>query len=195
MTDRPIMFSASMVRALQQGWKTQTRRFSTGPQGRVQPGDRMWVRETFALGKGYDGVPPTDVHVKDQPYIRRWYRADADFNAQSGRGKMRPAIHMPRAFSRITLLVKEARFEHLQDITNDDAQAEGIEPYAIYGGRAVSWKSVGGQFDGLTWTDPRQCFRDLWASINGEGSWDQNPRLVVITFNVVQANIDTLGDV
>lgn len=170
MKDRPILFSAPMVRAILANTKTQTRRVArvnpmhqgmalepgemahgiplkTCPYG--QPGDRLWVRETWApLTVGYA------------------YRADPVWNGPPA-DRWRPSIHMPRAASRITLEVTGVRVEKLQDISEADAQAEGaarhISPAAFLTGH-------------------RQGYRLLWESINGPDSWAANPWVWVIEF-------------
>lgn len=127
------------------------------PYGR--PGDRLWVRETWAYG----------VHAmasdrdEDGPFV---YAADG---TTQGRlcDRWRPSIHMPRAASRITLEITGVRVERLQDITPDDCSAEGISLHHVL-------------------VDARQAkYRDLWESINGPGSWDANPWVWVIEFRRV----------
>ena len=140
MTERPILFSASMVQALLAGTKTQTRRVvkithrtpglaaclepadpawvRTKPAAELcpygKPGDRLWVRETWAwFGNERD---PSEV----------LYRADGHTKLYDGYGGWRPSIHMPRWASRITLEVTDVRVERLQAISVDDLLAEGV---------------------------------------------------------------------
>src|SRR5580692_1161056 len=111
MTDRPIIFSSAMVRALLDGRKTMTRRLATSPLRKTGMGDRLWVRESVWLNQGDVGAG------------RVRYRAtEPDF-----KGYWTPSIHMPRWASRITLEVTGSRIERLQAITERDAQAEGAE--------------------------------------------------------------------
>jgi len=105
--DRPIIFSGPMVQALLAGRKTMTRRLATSPLRKCQPGDRLWVRESFSSSD------PGPV-----------YRADHGDEA-TGWG-WTPSIHMPRKHSRLTLIVNAVKFERLQDINGLDALAEGI---------------------------------------------------------------------
>lgn len=129
--ERPILFSGSMVRALLAGQKTQTRRIVTGVATtrdgvaywpgmkhggdflRVEhcpygvPGDRLWVRETWAA-----------LHEGERVAV---YRESSDFE-----GPWRPSIFMPRWASRITLELLEVRVERLQDIDADSIWEEGI---------------------------------------------------------------------
>jgi hypothetical protein len=204
MTDRPILFSGPMVRALLDGRKTQTRRIvnpqpsggSTILVGRYEPavvdrhgelqpgpevfgaydedgewgcvcpygephGDRLWVRETWGTVKGNG--------------IRVVYRADGDppIDAHHGTpipGRMvwTPSIHMPRIRSRITLAVTSVRVERLQEITEEDAKAEGVE-------------------SGASWSSHRNEFVLLWNAINGSrATWASNPHVWVVGFEVVR---------
>lgn len=176
MTDRPILFSAPMVRAILDGRKTQTRRrircqsdldFDDGwplaedecgiwariscPYG--QRGDRLWVRETWAkIPEGEIVFRATDPAWDDEKTGLSW----------------KPSSHMPRAFSRITLEITDIRVERLQDISRGDAMAEGC-PFANM----------------ADCPDPRQWYADLWEQINGAGSWDANPWVWVIGFKRV----------
>ena len=95
--------------------------------------------------------------------------------------RWRPSIHMPRWASRITLEIVSVRVERLQDISYEDALAEGvldfrplIEPECQQGETADECARR------LCW--PQRCYRQLWESINGEGSWEKNPWVWVIEF-------------
>lgn len=171
MTERPILFSAPMVRALLEGRKTQTRRIAWNTYDhiegdplkpmaaqRIKPGDTLWVRETHCFYGGglfhaYQATPP------DGLVNPRW----------------RPSIHMPRALSRITLKVTATRIEHLQDISETDATAEGfvkrpeisVDP-EVHRDAARDW------------------FMDLWQELHGIASWDRNPWVVVLTFEIIK---------
>lgn len=136
MKERPILFSAPMVHAILDGRKTQTRRvvnkkaaldclaagfepsFLTLPGNTDlcqygQPGDRLWVRETWAYHVQAVGA----VCDEDGPFV---YRADPMAEQHRLCDRWRPSIHMPRAASRITLEVTAVRVERLQDISPDD---------------------------------------------------------------------------
>jgi hypothetical protein len=188
MKERPILFSAPMVRALLKGKKTQTRRIvkklhpdcremiahdQTGglfvcrdafsrcvqmlPSPYGQPGDRLWVKETFApMG---DAQSPSSVR----------YRADREYPQVK---KWKPSVFMPRRASRILLEVVSVRAERLQDISEADAMAEGIHQSAE---RAVENLDYPGH-------SPQETYRELFESINGAGSWDANPWVWVIEF-------------
>jgi hypothetical protein len=186
---RPIPFSGPMVLALLAGTKTQTRRVITPPlsekahspfqgadglwrwmTGDVsyrdderrcpcgQPGDRLWVRETWGL---LDIVSPC-------------YRAD-DKSAVPASGRWRPSIHMPRWASRLTLEVTEVRVQLLQEISEEDAKAEGVEPIRERVANGVNWSSA------------REGFHHLWDSINGErAAWESNPWVWAVSFKVLR---------
>jgi hypothetical protein len=115
MNERPILFSAPMVRAILEGRKTQTRRLATNALngwGRCAPGDRLWVREACAPGPDPAGG-----------YI---YRADSRDEDEPDPGRWTPSIFMPRSASRITLRVVSVHSENLQDISDADILAEGF---------------------------------------------------------------------
>jgi len=206
MTERPILFSAPMVRALLAGTKTQTRRILAAARlSHVQieenddgkpwpwmydgerdadhwfschlgkPGDRLWVREAWRTVAEMDPIPPRLL----TPAHRIWFEADRPH--QTGHGRLRASMHMPRRFSRITLEVTGVRVERLQDISDADAIAEGLDVLAgvgaIYGIKGTT-----------NWSDdPRQAYRSLWESINGPDSWAANPWVWVVEFKRVKA--------
>lgn len=87
------------------------------------------------------------------------------------RGATVPAIHMPRWASRITLVVTGVRVERLQDISEADALAEGVNVHQDHHGRPTT--SI---------YSPVQAYRDLWEQINGPGSWDSNPWVWAVDF-------------
>lgn len=178
MKERPILFSAPMVRAILDGRKTQTRRI-VKPQPKYyahsgvlasadashifcpygEPGDMIWVRETFCQTEGGTIIYRADGGKKDAAHVLkddRW----------------RPSIHMPRWASRILLEIVSVRVERLIDIPEMDAQQEGYPPGATdkYGSDYMSF---------------REWFEDLWNSINGERSFEQNPWVWVVEFKRV----------
>lgn len=168
-----------MVRAILDGRKTQTRRvmklevedcqvrtlcsyrqiLEACPYG--QPGDQLWVRETFRVL--YD--PATCLKgALDIDYRANGEDRIADRLPKRPAGyKWRPSIHMPRWASRITLGLTAVRVERLREMTNEDAQAEGIEV-------SMDEHSV-------------NLFADFWDSINGKTyPWASNPWVWVLTF-------------
>lgn len=168
--ERPILFTGSMVNALLNGTKTQTRRVVKDiqlrnglnssdeyeaaafvqlaktspvacPYGQVF--DRLWVRESWQKYSGTD-------------YIH--YRA----NGEQAMMVWRSPIFMPRWASRITLEIADIRVEQVQDISNEDAIAEGAS----------------GLFPELAFRSYRAEFAHLWESINGKKAgcdWQSNP--------------------
>jgi len=193
MADRPIIFSAPMVRALLEGRKTQTRRLCAwannpqsppltyivacdepgwfdgdGVQFRVPyaHGNRLWVKEAHAR----DGNPGN---------VLVWYReGHAEARARGPRVdvRWRPSIHMPRWASRLTLTVTEVRVQRLQAISEADALAEGMTfPH------------------GMQWgSDPRDAFSGLWGILHTKSGmrWKDDPWVVAISFDVAHCNID-----
>lgn len=198
--DRPILFSGPMVRAIREGRKTQTRRiakeqrhplgYSIKPYGVAQeflggteaircpygkPGDRLWVRETWNAWRQsnleYNEWDTCDCAPSEIP--ERYGAVKLEYAATSQSvGPWRPSIHMPRLASRITLEIVSVRVERLQDISEEEAKAEGCE-----------WS----QWSFPNSTRPgKSAYRALWESINGVGSWDLNPWVWVIEFKEVK---------
>lgn len=228
MKERGMIFNAEMVRALLDGRKTQTRRpikfpfkdrnlgcelsgnelagelsagnYLNSPFGK--PGDRIWVRETWAQLGNEDRctIDWDDNLVKGGgPEAARIYRAsceqkegnyglwsipdDAYWKPHTDDlqydGTWCPSIHMPRWASRITLEITGVRVERLNDISQEDAQAEGME--------LTGWRPTYSAPDsgGEVWT-PYDNFALLWESIYGEESWQANPWVWVIEFKRVE---------
>lgn len=177
MADRPIIFSAPMVRALLAGHKTQTRRLATSPLSKVRAGDRLWVRESSVVYTSQRTGNDYAFHMATDPKART--------RVPEGNGtwcrKVCPAIHMPRWASRLTLVVTETRRQKLQDISEADAIAEGAANGFWFDGRHV-----------LAGSTARGAFWCLWTLLNSVQSWDANPDIVALTFAVHQCNIDTL---
>ena len=184
MKERPILMSAPMVRAILAGSKTQTRRAlriqplevlamkgaSSGrervglmkrdpePRGTIfrckfgVPGDRLWVRETWAEVGTLD--PGLIVYRADDPAcVPTQYENIPPVDAIT----WKPSIHMFRRYSRILLEVVSIRVERLQEISHEDAMAEGMA------------------FD-----DALYDYERLWEKINGPGSWADNPWVWVL---------------
>lgn len=149
------------------------------------PGDRLWVKETWAAGSIYDGMPPRDINPGGKPgWCGIRYAATDERNGI----KDRPSLFMPRWASRLTLLVTEVRVERLQDISEADAIAEGAltVDLSTHGAPTEQGRPPLGQ-------PPSQRFRHLWNGINGPDAWAANPWVVAVTFEVHQRNIDQLA--
>lgn len=188
MKERPILFSGPMVRAILAGSKTQTRRVvmprlvhgrKVGalrcPYG--VPGDGLWVREAWRARADQDPLAPREI-----PRGTVWYCATGNGHGDEepsgcagGVGNKRPSIFMPRWASRITLEITDVRVQRLQEIGEDDAEAEGV-------GDGV--QSHGQNKDGaIVLSSAVGRFRLLWDSINGKRApWESNPWVWTITF-------------
>lgn len=191
MKERPILMCGEMVRATLEGRKTHTRRAMTNkyhdiavaldvlddaetlkwaatfcPYG--QPGDRLWVKETFH--EYAYGDPREPDGIKRNQVV---YKADEeDWDV-----KWRPSIFMPRWASRILLEITDIRVERLQDISEDGAIAEGVTPDPIVYGDCC-------------YTD---AFIRIIKSLNDKRpgcSWDDNPWIWVIEFKKVGGAYD-----
>ena len=195
MKETGLMFKAPLVRAILSGQKTQTRRiFKTKNDGVWpnpndkpgmaqilrsppcgQPGDRIYVRETWAHG----------IHAmaaardEDGPFV---YAADG---AQAEQGRLgdrwKPSIHMPKHAARIWLEVTGVRVERLQSISEADAVRDGGLHRLPATGRYVI--NQGDQYFGMATHDPRALFREIWESTGGD--WAANPWVWVIDFKAI----------
>lgn len=190
MRERPILFSAPMVRAILDGRKTVTRRIVRDakplaadvtdfggwvandaavleegvralrrPYG--EPGDRLWVRETWAPFERERGQCAVAYFASCE---------DGSFDYVTSEGvierltikRWKPSIHMPRWASRLELEVLDVRVERLHDIDEEDARREGVEHCALHGERPCDAY--------------RARFTSLWDTINGDRApWSSNP--------------------
>lgn len=232
MKERPIMFNGEMVRALLDGRKTQTRRKVSPPithaEGdgmdwyarygipwqrypRVQircpygvPGDRLWVRETFAVETNFnmgDDYPPpfSDGRpvrwLDDDAYGRFWqqchYRATDPTPELAYDGmddpavRWSPSIHMPRWASRLTLEITEVRVERVQDISEADGRAEGMDT-SLRARLAGVPDDLTMPLNGRLEPSYRNTFAGVWERINGAGAWDANAWVWVVTFKIAE---------
>lgn len=197
--ERQIFFKGAMVRAILSGQKTVTRRtlkmphgfWETSPTGELvpipancpygKPGERLWVRESWATDAQLNAIAPRDLS-QGEPIE---YLADGAVR-QTGcsmitQGKARPSIHMPRWVSRILLEITHVRVERLQDISNEQAIAEGV-------------KSAEQDIDpdGNDYP-PYELFGGLWTMINGMDSWNANPWVWVVEFKRVTQGMTAEG--
>lgn len=183
----PVLFSGALVRAIlntkvgvwppepidpAKPFKSQTRRLGE-TWAKRRPGDRAWCKETWCVGRGYDGLPPRDLPVSLEN-LRIHYLADGA--KPNWAGKTRVSIHMVRRASRLLLEVISTRQEPLRDISEEDARAEGFPdfeptPCLVNGqpGTVVDFTARGG-------------FCRKWQSLHGSASWDANPIITAITF-------------
>ena len=180
--EHPILFSREMVRAILDRGKSQTRRLfvlatghqirtrSTSPEAKYgRPGERLWVREAWAF---LPSQPPKVVYRAD--------RKDPSKPAFQGSRdgliepvSWKPSIHMPREFCRLELDIVATRIEPLQDLTEEDAIAEGVYETS----HGWSWAGTpGSSFD-----SPIRAYCNLWDRINPDSPWESNPSVIVIT--------------
>lgn len=241
MADRPILFSAPMVKALLAGRKVQTRRLiKIEPNGKIidfvkvatdtktgryvyemkdavgnhvsikagrhfveyqymppfAVGDRLWVKEAWRTQEAFDANSPSEICAEFEsewgaPSMPTFYEADKQCDGhsielwqQSRPGRLRASMHMPRVASRLTLVVESVKIERLQDISEEDACAEGL---------GYMWTEENEEDLDRPVVSARQGFAHIWDSINGEGSWEQNPWVVAYTFKCIPQNIDQIG--
>jgi hypothetical protein len=147
------------------------------------PGDRLWVRETWAW-PGEEEV----LYRASHQHIQDKMRSDPMYP----QFVWRPSIFMRRYHSRITLEVTGVRVERLLDISGNDAVSEGVEeaagPDIPLFRDYVQEPTERGRPDFAEWfADPRDSFRTLWSSINGAESWAANPWVWVVEFKRVEA--------
>jgi len=197
MKHLPIIFSTPMVQAILDDRKTQTRRVvkpqpirspywthyeNSGafypatydaepsilrcPFGK--PGDRLYVRETF----GFDPWHYLEGH--DSILYRACQKIDSDYPI-----KWKPSIYMPKKYARIWLEITNVRVERLQDITESDAEKEGVNQGIVRTQELISGR----------WVDYpyyKKGFKDLWDSINGKKHpWKANLWVWVLEFRKV----------
>jgi hypothetical protein len=135
------------------------------------PGDRLWVRETWAWPGEEHVLYRADEHARD---FKR--RCDAD--PMMPQWTWSPSIHMPRELSRITLEVTDVRVERVRSISEADCIAEGLALHPT----ADGWPSpalVGSLFD-----EVHDAYQNLWDSINAKRGycWEKNPWVWVVEF-------------
>lgn len=202
--ERGMIFNGEMVSAILDSRKTQTRRIVKGADGAVKfckewdingeeifvvlgekdhtgmnpvlgaiscpfggVGDRIWVRETWAR------------YNIDQNSHDIAYRATtpADWPEE---GRWRPSIHMPRWASRILLEITDVRVERLREISQADAEAEGVGKL-----KKGFWKNYQPGWTEFQLT-ARGSFATLWKSIYGDESWYADPWVWVIEFKRIE---------
>lgn len=214
MTDRPIIFSAPMIRALLDGRKTMTRRI-VKPQP-VQNSAGLWVIN-YGPSVGFSQIAADDVNedfvlrrkmpcvAGDRLWVReKWAAHDAitikrktlgemhywaDYPSPlEGDGRWRPSIHMPRWASRLTLTVTDLRVERLQDISEHDAVAEGLTLVTAPNGH-ITYQVP----ELLLGQTASRAYRLLWETLHGPDAWEANPWVCAISFTVQRGNIDKIG--
>lgn len=210
MTDKPILFSAPMIRALLAGTKTQTRRKLPSAHPKFTKRNVLsldalidpqqvwyWDGKHDRVGASYRlPIAPGDrlwvregitLQETDQGVVYQTYAACGSEVHPLTRWyqprKSIPSTLMPRWASRLTLMVTDVRVQRLQEISEADAVAEGCTE-----GHTVD--DISGVHEG--WS-ARTDFRALWNSIHGPDAWDQNPWVAAYSFDVHRCNIDQMG--
>jgi len=156
-------------------WHTRTGEAFSCPLG--EPGDRLWVRETWMDLTG-TGIEHRDMATGKR--TRYAYGADSPKGSCSDQARKdyglrwRPSIHMPRDACRLVLEITAVRVERLQAISEADAVAEGL-----------SQSESGGWLPGPC-DHPEWAFHQLWAQVYGEPAWQANPWVWVIEFKRVE---------
>ena len=195
--ERPILFSAPMVRTILENRKTVTRRALKMPHGFWEtsatgelmpipancpygkPGEQLWVRETwycdhFEVMRG-PYLKPDDLDVgealDDGTLV---YAADGLTPYEADQPIWKPSIHMPRWASRILLEITEVRVERLQDISRADIRAEGLQCPPELASDDVS-------------PNYRDWYPAAWRELREStgGNWDANPWVWVVEFKRV----------
>lgn len=154
-----------------------------------QPGDRLWVRETwycddFEVQRGIKEVKGARdlLEYRADHDCRNW-EAGCPCRDDQGRGSWRPSIHMPRWASRLTLKLTQVRVERLQDISEEDAIAEGVAS-------SDALEALRGDSALLIQETYRRGFRHLWDSLNAKRGfeWETNPFCWVLSFRRIEAS-------
>jgi hypothetical protein len=225
MTDRPIIFSAPMVRALLDGRKTQTRRLAwryvdapadnkltitvASPWQRVQPGDRLWVRESVRAEELSRPPAVRAATAKERQLLHRTqvvelddldgadgvrYAADNAWcriqnTREAGDAWSKLFHYRGRGTGQIGNLVPSIHMPRWASRITLHVETVRVERLQeISRGDAMA---EGCPFQNMAaGPDPRDWFRDLWLSVHGPGAWEANPEVVALTFRVALTNID-----
>ena len=157
--DRPILFSAPMVRAILDGKKTMTRRIYKTCFYSWQVGDRIWVKETYLIAQD-DSINTKIIYAATDPNLLGiGFNYSVKCSVKTQLPIWKPSIFMPRKYSRITLEITDIKRELLRDISEADTKREGFEN--------------------------RQEFLDYFEEINPEMK-RQNPEVLAIGFKVLE---------
>jgi len=159
-----------------------------------KPGGILWVREKFLFCQKMD---ENDYYVYDEQGncvdMFVYFASDPEFRYFDGEEfteniPWKPSIHMPKKACRLFLKIKSIKVERLQDISEEDAKAEGVQQGIFRAGPNIIKKefqlethckgsAIGNYYDG---------FKYIWYQINGPGSWNANPWVWVIEFEKIE---------
>lgn len=208
MTDRPIIFSGPMVREITEGRKTKTRRLlkrqpKTDCNGMIQFHDAGWFAPHLVMAALACAGVKVAYAVGDLLWVRETFKPvhsvdrsqGAKYRADCGRDHTvwKPAIHMPRWASRLTLEVTAVKVEQLLDITEDDARAEGFKDGTLNDG--FEPRDIGGGYtieSSGTLVSAAGAFQMYWAELHPEWDGFSSPWVIAITFVTHRMNIDAL---
>jgi hypothetical protein len=206
MKDHPIIFSDEMYQAILDSRKTQTRRIvkkvpkkldlkelyeysssyihSQCPYG--QPGDLLWVRERTIEIEYRHYHDLKDEGKNPGLFLYKNDISPFAYNVlqlKYGYDNWKSPIHMQKDAARIWLQITDIRVERLQDISDEDAIAEGILKVGTH-----RYKNYLKDLNDEYFLSPLTSFRSLFESVNGEQVWYQNPWVWVISFKVLSTN-------
>lgn len=186
----PVMFTPENVLLMLADLKWETRRLASSPLAKREPGELLWVRERTmvegvrrgprgeAVSLSYAASPLTMISLPIPPRLNRSAIVPGKYLSM---GCFREA-------SRLTLRVTAKRLQRLQDITEEDACAEGMpEPYL--GDADPPWEEQ------AIMVSRRRQYRNLWNSLHDKPGqrWPDNPEVVALTFHVIRGNIDKIA--
>ncbi len=201
-----LLFKGPMIRALMEGAKTETRRLAINARAaRLAPGQLVWVRENFRLEDNWDSAPPSALAGTFFSEMPVWHEADCGAPAAKTRsqwdrpfGRLRPAIHMPRWASRLTLEIRGVRREPLQAIDDAGASAEGVRQLwnaPLPGGNEPRY---GVECERGSWIavapSPREAYAQFWDGLHPAAGlrWADSPDVTVIAFAAHRQNINAM---
>lgn len=147
-----------------------------------QPGDWLWFRETWAQIVRFG----TERDVKE-PTFPIVYKADGqEHYGLEARGGWKPSIHMPKDAARLWAEVTTCACERVQDITEEQAIAEGVQP-AIFWTNTGTYESIDESH--ICWNTPAATylngFKKIWSELHGPESWQQNPPIYAISYKIL----------
>ena len=158
----------------------------TGIFGKYVIGDRLWIRETWQKLQTWQeyGNQLYDIANDDRHGFIE-YKAT---NESEWDGKWKPSIYMPRSACRILLEITDVRIERLNDISEKDAIAEGIESIQLSGNEGNWWNNYQAKDIQSGYSCPINSFKSLWQSINAKTQpWESNPWVWVVEFKRIAA--------
>ncbi|MEL6467064.1 MAG: hypothetical protein AAFQ58_19050 [Pseudomonadota bacterium] len=160
---------------------------------KVQPGDLIWARESYRFHSIADLCKPSIMTPGSGIEFEACGNRAGDLTVNGGfvLGKLRPGMFMPKWASRLTLRVKEVGVERLQDISDADARAEGIEQIGQTKGVPIwrNYQSDASLLEGGGLLMPTASYHSLWNHINGPGAWGANPWVVVTRYEPIWENV------